>query len=88
MEVNITNENFESLKNGDMPLVVDFWATWCGPYHHVLQERTARRQVRRRHHKGQSAAEVRCPALIPSFQHSLNKKVLLGWAALSYYALS
>ena len=31
MEVNITTENFESLKNGDMPLVVDFWATWCGP---------------------------------------------------------
>lgn len=31
MEVTITTENFESLKNGDMPLVVDFWATWCGP---------------------------------------------------------
>lgn len=31
MEVEITNENFESLKNGDLPLVVDFWATWCGP---------------------------------------------------------
>ncbi len=31
MEVNITTENFESLKNGDQPLVVDFWATWCGP---------------------------------------------------------
>ena len=31
MEVKITNENFEELKNGELPLVVDFWATWCGP---------------------------------------------------------
>ncbi len=31
MEVQITTENFEELKNGSLPLVVDFWATWCGP---------------------------------------------------------
>lgn len=31
MEVVITNENFEALRNGSLPLVVDFWAEWCGP---------------------------------------------------------
>ena len=31
MEVKITTENFEKYKNGELPLVVDLGATWCGP---------------------------------------------------------
>ena len=31
MEVTITKDNFESYKNGELPLVVALWAKWCGP---------------------------------------------------------
>lgn len=31
MAIEISSANFEQYLNGDKPLVVDFWAEWCGP---------------------------------------------------------
>lgn len=31
MALQITNENYEALVADSKPLVIDFWAEWCGP---------------------------------------------------------
>ena len=35
MEVQITNENFETYRNGELPLVVDLWSLPHGCTYHL-----------------------------------------------------